>query len=112
VDAFTDLLSRRVVLFDGAMGTMLYEKGVFINQCFDALNLDRPGLVEEVHREYVAAGADVLETNTFGANRLKLGAHGVEARLAEINRAGVRVARRAAAGRALVAGAIGPLGGA
>jgi homocysteine S-methyltransferase len=112
VDAFTDLLSRRVVLFDGAMGTMLYEKGVFINQCFDALNLDRPGLVEEVHREYVAAGADVLETNTFGANRLKLGGHGVEARLAEINRAGVRVARRAAAGRALVAGAIGPLGGA
>ena len=107
---FLDILSRRVVVCDGAMGTMLYAKGVFINQCFDELNLKDPSLVAEVHREYVAAGVDILETNTFGANRLKLGLHGLEARVAEINRAGVRVAREAAGPGLLVAGSIGPLG--
>ncbi|HEY7462324.1 MAG TPA: bifunctional homocysteine S-methyltransferase/methylenetetrahydrofolate reductase [Gemmatimonadota bacterium] len=106
---FLDLLSRRVVVCDGGMGTMLYQKGVFINQCFDELNLKEPELVEEVHREYVDAGADVLETNTFGANRIKLGLHGLEARVREINRAGVRVARAAAGEEVLVAGSIGPL---
>ncbi len=106
---FLDILSRRVVVCDGGMGTMLYQKGVFINQCFDELNLKEPELVEEVHREYVEAGADVLETNTFGANRIKLGLHGLEARVREINRAGVRAARAAAGEEVLVAGSIGPL---
>ena len=107
---FLDLLAQRVVVCDGAMGTMLYAKGVFINQCFDELNLKQPALVQEVHREYVAAGADVLETNTFGANRLKLGLHGLESKVAEINRAGVRLAREVAGSDVLVAGSIGPLG--
>jgi homocysteine S-methyltransferase len=109
MNRFLDILSRRVVLCDGGMGTMLYQKGVFINQCFDELNLKEPELVEEVHREYVEAGADVLETNTFGANRIKLGLHGLEARVREINRAGVRAARAAAGEEVLVAGSIGPL---
>ena len=107
---FLDILGQRVVVFDGGMGTMLYEKGVFINQCFDELNLKEPSKVEEVHREYVAAGADVIETNTFGANRMKLGLHGLEGRVAEINRAAVRLARAAAGSDTLVAGAVGPLG--
>ncbi|MFN2433646.1 MAG: bifunctional homocysteine S-methyltransferase/methylenetetrahydrofolate reductase [Gemmatimonadota bacterium] len=110
MSGFLDLLSRRVVICDGAMGTMLYERGVFINQCFDELNLKDSARVEGIHREYAAAGADVLETNTFGANRVKLGMHGLEAQVAEINRAGVRIARAAAGPDVLVAGAIGPLG--
>jgi homocysteine S-methyltransferase len=92
------------------MGTMLYSKGVFINKSFDALNLSRPELVEEVHREYVRAGADIVETNTFGANRIKLGSFGLADSLAAINVEGVRIARRAAGERAYVAGSIGPLG--
>jgi homocysteine S-methyltransferase len=107
---FLDILARRVVVCDGGMGTMLYAKGVFINQCFDELNLKEPALVEEVHREYAEAGADILETNTFGANRLKLGLHGLEARVREINAAGVRLARGVAGDAILVAGSIGPLG--
>jgi homocysteine S-methyltransferase len=92
------------------MGTMLYSRGVFINKSFDAMNLTQPDLVEDVHREYVRAGADVLETNTFGANRIKLGSFGLADRLKDINIAGVRIARRAAGDRAYVAGSIGPLG--
>src|SRR6478672_11651643 len=109
-----------LVLFDGAMGTMLYAKGVFINQCYDELNVRAPDLVREVHRTYTHAGADVLETNTFGANRLKLAAYGLETQVAEINRRGAELAREAAdearpvSGRrvhaVLVAGAVGPLG--
>jgi len=99
-----------IVLFDGAMGTMLYTKGVFINQSFDELNLRAPELVREVHRTYVKAGAEVLETNTFGANRLKLAQYGLEGQVAEINHAAARIAREAAGDGALVAGAIGPLG--
>jgi methionine synthase I (cobalamin-dependent)/5,10-methylenetetrahydrofolate reductase len=106
---FLDRLSERVVVCDGGMGTMLYAKGAFINQCFDELNLKEPAMVSEVHRGYAEAGADVLETNTFGANRLKLELHGLEGRLAEINRAGVRLARSAGGSERLVAGAIGPL---
>jgi homocysteine S-methyltransferase len=100
----------RVIVFDGAMGTMLYAKGVFINQCYDELNLRAPDLVRDVHRAYVDAGAQVLETNSFGANRLKLVQYGLETQVRELNRAAARVAREAADGRALVAGAVGPLG--
>ena len=92
------------------MGTMLYAKGVFINRSFDALNLAQPDLVVEVHREYIRAGADVIETNTFGANAVKLGAFGLADKLAEINVAGARLARQAARNQVYVAGAIGPLG--
>lgn len=108
---FRDLIAdRRVHVFDGAMGTMLYGRGVFVNVCYDELNLTQPALVQEVHEAYVRAGAEILETNTFGANPVKLSAYGLEERTAEINRAAVAVARRAARGRALVVGAIGPLG--
>jgi homocysteine S-methyltransferase len=107
---FSEALTERVLVCDGAMGTMLYSRGVFINKSFDAMNLTQPDLVEDVHREYVRAGADVLETNTFGANRIKLGSFGLADRLKEINMAGVRIARRAAGDRAYVAGSIGPLG--
>jgi len=92
------------------MGTMLYAKGVFVNRCFDALNLTDAARVAEVHREYVRAGADVIETNTFGANRIKLRGFGLADQVAEINRAGASLARQAAGDRAYVAGAIGPLG--
>src|SRR6185369_5056858 len=107
---FADALKERVLVCDGAMGTMLYSRGVFINTRFDAMNLTQPELVEDVHREYVRAGADVLETNTFGANRIKLGSFGLADKLKEVNIAGVRIARRAGSDRAYVAGAIGPLG--
>jgi homocysteine S-methyltransferase len=107
---FAEALKERVLVCDGAMGTMLYSRGVFINKSFDAMNLTQPELVEDVHREYVRAGADVLETNTFGANRIKLGSFGLADKLKEINIAGVRIARRAGGDRAYVAGSIGPLG--
>lgn len=107
---FLEMLKDGVVLFDGAMGTMLYERGIFINRCFDEANLSNPSLVEKIHKEYIDAGADVIETNTFGANRFKLKLHGFDDRLGEINRSGVEIARKASAGRVLVAGAIGPLG--
>ena len=107
---FLEALDDRVLVCDGAMGTMLYAKGVFINKSFDALNLTRPDLVAEVHQEYVRAGADIIETNTFGANRLKLGSFGLADRLHDINEQGANVARRAAGDLAYVAGAIGPLG--
>src|SRR3982751_5093946 len=105
-----DALDDRVLVFDGGMGTMLYAKGIFINKSFDALNLTEPGLVAEVHKEYVRAGADVIETNTFGANRMKLGSFGIADKLHAINEDAVKIARQAAGDRAYVAGAIGPLG--
>ncbi|HSG27086.1 MAG TPA: bifunctional homocysteine S-methyltransferase/methylenetetrahydrofolate reductase, partial [Candidatus Krumholzibacterium sp.] len=107
---FKRLLEEGVVLFDGAMGTMLYERGIFINRCFDEVNLSNPSLIESIHREYVDAGADVIETNTFGANRFKLKLHGYDDRLGEINAEGARLARNASGGQVLVAGAVGPLG--
>jgi methionine synthase / methylenetetrahydrofolate reductase(NADPH) len=107
---FLEALDRRVLVCDGAMGTMLYAKGVFVNRSFDALNLAEPELVAGVHREYVRAGADVLETNTFGANRLKLAVFGLAEKLHDINVAGARIVRQVARERAYVAGAIGPLG--
>src|SRR4051812_10558677 len=107
---FIEALDDRVLVCDGAMGTMLYAKGVFINKSFDELNLTRPELVAEVHREYVRAGADIIETNTFGANRVKLGVFDLIKSLGDINIQGVKLARRAAGEAGYVAGAIGPLG--
>jgi methionine synthase I (cobalamin-dependent)/5,10-methylenetetrahydrofolate reductase len=107
---FLEEIDRRVLVCDGAMGTELYAKGVFINRCFESLNLTQPSLVESVHADYLRAGADVLETNTFGASRVKLRAFGLSDKTADINREGARLARQAAGDRAFVAGAIGPLG--
>jgi methionine synthase I (cobalamin-dependent)/5,10-methylenetetrahydrofolate reductase len=92
------------------MGTVLYARGVFINRCFDALNLQEPDMVSEVHQDYVRAGADIIETNTFGANRIKLRGFGLADRLKDINVAGARLARASAGDRVYVAGAVGPLG--
>ncbi len=104
----------RVHVFDGAMGTLLYSRGVFVNVCYDELNLTRPELVRRIHQEYVAAGAEVLETNTFGANAVKLSSYGLEERTEEINAVATRIAREATQGvpgtSASVVGAIGPLG--
>jgi methionine synthase / methylenetetrahydrofolate reductase(NADPH) len=110
LDDFTRAVEDRVLVCDGAMGTRLYAKGVFINKSFDALNITQPDLVAEVHQEYVRAGADIIETNTFGANRIKLGSFGLADRLHAINEQGAKIARHAADDRAYVAGAIGPLG--
>src|SRR5215475_11599353 len=107
---FLSALEERVLVCDGAMGTMLYAKGVFINKSFDALNVTQPDLVAEVHREYIRAGADIVETNTFGANRIKLATFGIADKLQAINEQGARIARSAAGDRAYVAGSIGPLG--
>jgi homocysteine S-methyltransferase len=107
---FREQLAGRVLVADGAMGTMLYARGVFINRCYDELNLSSPDLVREVHQEYVKAGAEILETNTFGANRKRLSAHGLAEKLPSINQAGVRIAREAAGELAFVAGSVGPLG--
>ena len=100
----------RVHVFDGAMGTLLYSRGVFVNVCYDELNLSRPEMVAQIHNEYVNAGAEILETNTFGANPIKLSAFGLEGRTEEINAAAARLARTAAGSDAAVAGAVGPLG--
>jgi methionine synthase I (cobalamin-dependent)/5,10-methylenetetrahydrofolate reductase len=106
-----DLIAdKRVHVLDGAMGTMLYNRGMFVNVSYDGLNLTQPGLVQEVHEAYVQAGAEILESNTFGANPVKLSSHGLEDETEAINRTAVTIARRAAHGRALVVGAIGPLG--
>ncbi|MEZ5196709.1 MAG: bifunctional homocysteine S-methyltransferase/methylenetetrahydrofolate reductase [Bacteroidales bacterium] len=106
---FSEFIKDNLVLFDGAMGTELYNRGVFINSCYDELNLTRPRMIREIHEAYAQAGADVLETNTFGANRLKLQKHGLEDRLYEINNTGARLAREAAGDNIYVAGSIGPL---
>ncbi len=108
--SFLEELDARVLVCDGAMGTMLYSKGVFVNRCFDALNLSQPDLVAEVHQAYVRAGADVLETNTFGANRIKLGTFGLADKLHAANVRAAQIARHAARGQAWVGGAVGPLG--
>jgi methionine synthase / methylenetetrahydrofolate reductase(NADPH) len=104
---------KKPLLSDGAMGTILNAQGVEFDQCFDALNLTKPALVGEIHRAYIEAGSQIIQTNTFGANRFKLAAHGLEEKVAEINRAGVELARRvvlASFKDVLVAGDVGPLG--
>jgi homocysteine S-methyltransferase len=112
-----EVFGERTVLFDGAMGTMLYARGVFINRCYDELNISQPELVRSIHEEYLQAGAEIVESNTFGANAFRLLRHGLQDKVFEINQAGARLARRAVAqladkqaGSAWVAGSIGPLG--
>ena len=114
---FADIFANRPVLADGAMGTVLYARGIFINRCYDELNLSDPGLILSVHEEYLQAGAEILESNTFGANRFRLTRHGLGGKVAQINAAGVQIAREAVkhlkekqAGEAWVAGSVGPLG--
>lgn len=106
----TMLTDERVHLFDGAMGTLLYGQGLFVNQCYEALALEQPDLVGDIHRSYVQAGAEIIETNTFGANPVKLSGFGLADQTEAINAAAARVALEAAAGRARVVGAVGPLG--
>ena len=123
--SFSELFADRPVLADGAMGTVLYARGIFVNRCYDELNLSDPNLILAVHEEYLQAGAEILETNTFGANRFRLARHGLAGKIAEINAAGVRLARQAierlkekqavnteigAGIAAWVAGSVGPLG--
>lgn len=111
MEPFRSLLESDVIhVVDGAMGTMLYAKGVYINRCYDELNLSNPDLVREIHTEYIRAGADIIETNTFGATAHKLQQYGLEGNLHEINARAAELAREAAKDRAYVAGAIGPLG--
>ncbi|UCH09950.1 MAG: bifunctional homocysteine S-methyltransferase/methylenetetrahydrofolate reductase [Fidelibacterota bacterium] len=108
---FLEALNERALLCDGAMGTMLYETGIFVNRCFDELNISESDLVLGVHTQYINAGAVVIETNTFGANRFKLEKFGLESRVAEINRLGVEHARKAAGDKSIfVIGSVGPLG--
>ena len=110
---FIERLRERPLLGDGAMGTMLYARGVPLDACFDVLNVNEPKIVQGIHAEYIQAGADWIETNTFGANRFKLGVHGLAAQVREINLRGVKLARdvRETLGRDIfVLGSIGPLG--
>src|SRR6185503_2064108 len=105
---FRELLDNdRVYVFDGAVGTRLYDKGIYINRSYDELNLVSPDLVREVHEEYVKAGADIIETNSFSATRHKLQPYGLESKLRDINIAAARIARAAAGEKVFVAGAIG-----
>lgn len=105
----SDLLIKKVVIADGAMGTMLYQHGVFVNTCYDELNLTRPDLIGKIHTEYVQAGADFIETNTFGANPVKLAQFGLAEKTEQINEKAVEIAKNSAGTNVLVAGAIGPL---
>ena len=107
---FLEELRKRVYVCDGAMGTMLYSKGIASNRCFEELNLSMPSVIKEVHEAYIRAGAEIVETNTFGANAMRLQPHGLSERCREINLAGVRLASECAGSSTLVAGAVGPLG--
>src|ERR1700685_3052198 len=110
----TDLLARMKqspILCDGAMGTLLYSKGIFINRCYDELNVTQPELIRGVHKEYLQAGAEIIETNTFGANVFRLARHSLADRVRDINLAGAQIARDAAKSFDVwVAGSVGPLG--
>ncbi|MFO0679833.1 MAG: bifunctional homocysteine S-methyltransferase/methylenetetrahydrofolate reductase [Polyangiaceae bacterium] len=107
---FLEALTKSYLVFDGAMGTQLYERGILFSACFEELNVSRPELITKVHEDYVRAGAQVLETNTFGANAIRLEKHGASARVREFNLAGAKLARAAAGNHAYVVGAIGPSG--
>lgn len=108
--SFLDFCKDNIVLFDGAMGTEIYARGYYINTCFDELNLSNPKLIKDIHRAYIEAGADVIETNTFGANRIKLQKHGLEKETSAINYQGALIAREIAGNDIYVCGSIGPLG--
>ena len=107
---FIDYIKENLVLLDGAMGSLIYEKGVFIDKCYDELNLSRPDLIRSIHEEYIRSGAKVIETNTYGANRFKLKSHNLLEQLKDINQRGVVLAREAAGENAYVAGSMGPVG--
>ena len=107
---FEEYLKENLVLMDGAMGSLIYEKGVFIDKCYDELNLSRPELIRDIHEEYIRAGARVIETNTYGANRFKLKSHMLHDHIEEINLKGVELAREAAGEDIYVAGSMGPSG--
>ncbi|MBI3178625.1 MAG: homocysteine S-methyltransferase family protein, partial [Deltaproteobacteria bacterium] len=107
---FLEALAQGGLVADGAMGSLLYERGVFVNRNFDEVNLTQPELVYAVHRDYLNAGAHVLETNTYGANRLRLERSGLADKVEAINRAAVDIARRATGGAAYIAGSMGPSG--
>ncbi|MFB3813454.1 MAG: bifunctional homocysteine S-methyltransferase/methylenetetrahydrofolate reductase [Terriglobales bacterium] len=110
-EKFLSRLSRGPILCDGAMGTLLYAKGIFINRCYDELNLSQPDLIREIHHEYLQAGAEIIETNTFGANAFRLARHGLADRVHDINVAGARLARESAKDfDSYAAGSVGPLG--
>jgi len=110
MESFRSFVQGRVVLFDGAMGTYIYQKGVFIDKCFDGLNLSNPELIRSIHQEYLKAGCQAVETNTFGANRYKLGRHHLADSVRRINLEGASLARSAVQETAFVGGSIGPLG--
>lgn len=107
---FREAIRRSLIVFDGAMGSLLYERGVFVTQNFEQLNVTRPDVVGKIHADYVAAGAQVIETNTFGANRFRLERHGLVGEVRAFNTAGARLARAAAGDQAYVAGSMGPTG--
>jgi len=107
---FLEKLEKRIVVCDGAMGTMLYAKGIALHRCFDELNLTSPQIVKEVHLGYIKAGCDLIETNTFGATRPRLAKFNLSDKVSEINLAGARLAREAAGDDLHVAGSVGPLG--
>src|SRR5580765_4399826 len=108
---FLSRIKQSPVLCDGAMGTLLYYKGIFINRSYDELNLSQPELIRGVHHEYLQAGAEIIETNTFGANSFRLARHSLADKVRDINRAGARLAREAAKSFDVwVAGSVGPLG--
>jgi len=107
---FNEILSHKVLLADGAIGTMLYQHGIFLNSCFDEVNLGKPELVKKIHKAYVDAGADFIETNTFGANSFKLARFGLQDKVEQINNTAVELARSCAGPDVMVAGSIGPIG--
>jgi len=107
---FLETLKKGPIVFDGATGSMLYERGVYLNKCFDELCLSNPQLVHDVHQDYVDVGVDVVETNSYGSNRIALAHHDLADKVVEICTAAVRIAREAAGQRAYVAGAVGPTG--
>lgn len=110
-ESFSDRIDKGILIGDGAMGTMLYEQGFFLNTCFEELNLSRPEIIEPIHRAYIEAGCDFIETNTFGANALRLARCGLADRISRINAAAVSIAQKAAAGTdVFIAGSIGPSG--
>lgn len=107
---YLDRIKDGIILFDGAMGTMLYEDGIPLSSCFEEVCLSSPDMVKSIHMRYIQAGAQVIETNSFGANPVKLKSYQLEDKTEEINRAAVRIAREAAGDDVYVAGSVGPLG--
>lgn len=110
INEFIEKIQKKVILFDGGMGTEIYKRGVFINKCYDELNIIDPNIIKSIHEDYKNAGADVLESNTYGANRIKLNKHGLLDKLYEINFQGVKIAKEVAGDDVWVAGSMGPLG--